>query len=242
MKMVRHVLSHLNPLAPRPRKVSRAEAFRDDPQSPWLISFPRTGSHWLRMMLEQYADRPVLPRSFFEHKNDDYLLNHSHDYEFALRPKKLIYLYRDPVPVVFSQIKFHEGNPEDAEQVTHWATLYRLHLRHWLTRPHDDRTIVKYEDLQNALVPTLSKVLSSLNLTPIEHQIRVVAATTNKTTVTSRTRHDPRVMNTEVNYEVARRRFTTNFADMIHDLVIEQGDLGAFFAAIEAKPDLKRAA
>jgi len=32
---------------------------------PWLISFPRTGSHWLRMIMELYFEKPSLRRVFF---------------------------------------------------------------------------------------------------------------------------------------------------------------------------------
>ena len=35
-----------------------------DPEFPYLISFPRTGSHWLRMLMELYFDRPSLTLLF----------------------------------------------------------------------------------------------------------------------------------------------------------------------------------
>ena len=75
-----------------------AREFAEDPNSPWLVSFPRTGSHWLRMMLERYSARPLLPRSFFDHDSTDYLLNHTHDLDFSCTVRRVIYLYRDPVP------------------------------------------------------------------------------------------------------------------------------------------------
>ena len=36
----------------------------EDITFPFLVSFPRTGSHWLRMLMELYFDKPSLTRSF----------------------------------------------------------------------------------------------------------------------------------------------------------------------------------
>ena len=37
----------------------------EEPEFPFLISFPRTGSHWLRMIMELYFKRPALTRIFY---------------------------------------------------------------------------------------------------------------------------------------------------------------------------------
>lgn len=103
---------------------------------PALISFPRTGSHWLRMALELYFDRPMLTRHFFEHSSDRVLLWHGHDKGLdysATGP--VIYLYRGPVDVVFSELTFRygEGAVDAAGAVVDdVAEHYRRHLRRWL--------------------------------------------------------------------------------------------------------------
>ncbi len=33
---------------------------RSNPDLPYLISYPRTGSHWLRLVMEEYFDKPSL--------------------------------------------------------------------------------------------------------------------------------------------------------------------------------------
>ena len=38
------------------------KAYTANLQNPFLISFPRTGSHWLRMLCELYFERPTLVR------------------------------------------------------------------------------------------------------------------------------------------------------------------------------------
>ena len=98
--------------------------FRNDPQFPFLISFPRTGSHWLRMMLEQYSNRPLLIRSFFEHPNKDYLLLHSHDMQLSEKRKNVLYLYRKPIDVVYSQLNFYQQDIHNLNLVLYWTNQY----------------------------------------------------------------------------------------------------------------------
>lgn len=103
---------------------------------PALISFPRTGSHWLRMALELYFDRPMLTRHFFEHASDRVLLWHGHDKGLDYRATgPVIYLYRGPVDVVFSELTFRHGEGAvdvSGEVVDEVAEHYRRHLRRWL--------------------------------------------------------------------------------------------------------------
>ena len=219
---------------------AQAVAFRDDPASPWLISFPRTGSHWLRMILERATDRPLLPRSFFEHDNQRYLLNHSHDYEFKLQPRRLIYLYRDPVPTVFSQIRFHQLDTQDRRHIELWADLYRLHLQRWLLSAHPDRTIVTYEDLATDAAGAAARVLAALDEDVDRDRIADAAGEFDRTTAISHTRHDQRIVNTEEDYVTQRQRFNQQYGAMIRDRVIDQGQLHAFFAHLQ-QTDLEAA-
>jgi hypothetical protein len=216
---------------------SAPDRFRDDPASPWLVSFPRTGSHWLRMMLELYTDQPLLPRSFLHHAGCDYLLNHSHDYEFALWPNRLIYLYRDPAATVFSQIKFHNQDVNDLRQIELWSTLYRLHLRHWLNTPRPNRTVVRYEHLRADIVDGLSGVLVALGQVPNPEHIRQVAQSISRKEVTTRTQHDERVMNREVDYEQQRSEFLARHGPAIHRMVIDEGQLSDWFSPMEPHLD-----
>ena len=44
---------------------------------PQLVSYPRTGSHWVRLVLEQYLDEYCRPTTFFN--SDNYWGYHLHD-------------------------------------------------------------------------------------------------------------------------------------------------------------------
>ena len=79
--------------------------FEDNPDNPYLVSFPRTGSHWLRMVMERYFGRPSLVRVFYYPERNDFLTLHTHDLELDVQRRNVIYLYRDPVETVFSQMR-----------------------------------------------------------------------------------------------------------------------------------------
>ena len=97
----------------------------------FLISFPRCGSHYLRMLCEFAFRKPTLPRVFCteffpevrEYKPDDFLFRHSHEHIFSSR---MIYLFRFPVDVVYSYL-IHIGVTFDEESVANAAREYAAH-------------------------------------------------------------------------------------------------------------------
>ena len=40
------------------------QKYTSNPEFPYLVSFPRTGSHWLRNVMELYFEKPSLTRVF----------------------------------------------------------------------------------------------------------------------------------------------------------------------------------
>lgn len=130
-----------------------------------LVSFPRTGSHWLRMFLELYFDRPMLTRHFFEHESAEMLLYHTHDDYLKFVPSgPVIYLYRNPVDVVFSELTYHHGDDAarvDTALAIETAERYRKNLRRWLLGQEgvSSEVVLAYEwlldDPARALAPVI---------------------------------------------------------------------------------------
>ncbi len=208
----------------------QAKRFREDPQSPWLVSFPRTGSHWLRMILERYTDRPSQPRAYFAHDNNDYLLTHTHDYRFALRPQKLIYLYRDPEPVVFSQIMYHRDDPFDSTNVEVWSAVYRAHLLHWTQRMWPNRVIVRFEQMQADIVAAITPALELLSLPLDEARLIEAAQRSTKDRVAEKTSDNPRIMNRSTDYAEQRQRFINQMGPLVRRIVVDRPKLAKLFA------------
>ncbi|MFB6258352.1 MAG: hypothetical protein ABEH38_06645 [Flavobacteriales bacterium] len=138
-----------------------------DPSFPVLISFPRTGSHQLRLLMEYYFRIPSLPRIFYYKKAREFTCCHMHDLHPPDRPagverKRVIYLYRDPIPTVHSVMRYYGENVEDPIRIEHWSALYRGHLNKWLLQENftEAKTSIRYEALQKAPWPTFEKLCS----------------------------------------------------------------------------------
>ena len=108
-------------------------SFLSQPDFPWLISFPRTGSHWLRMIMELYFEKPSLMRFFYYKDARDFTCYHRHDVELSIEGcRSVIYLYRNPRDTVYSLVRYHRENARNITRVRYWAQLYGKHLSKWL--------------------------------------------------------------------------------------------------------------
>lgn len=126
-----------------------------DPSFPLLVSFPRTGSHQLRLLMELYFQKPSLPRIFRYKRARSFTCCHVHDLIPPDRPagierKRVIYLYRDPVPTVHSILRYYEEDLKDLDRIAHWSRVYREHLKKWLLdeKGTEEKVLLYYEAFQ----------------------------------------------------------------------------------------------
>lgn len=197
------------------------EKYTGDPGFPFLISFPRTGSHWLRMIMELYFERPILIRAFYYQNNTNYLALHAHDLDLDIERKNVIYLYRDPIPTIYSQMVFEKDGLEDSERVKYWVDLYRSHLMKWLVEDSysEKKTIIKYERLRDNLVDEFSNVVSHFSCKVDKDKILESARRVTKSEVDNKTKHDQRVIKTGESYENNRKIFFQEYSDMIQESI-----------------------
>lgn len=132
---------------------------------PQLVSYPRTGSHWVRCILEQYLGKYCLPTSFYNN-SDECWGCHLHDRavgqgdEGAVRDfDKVIYLYRNPVDVVYSLLKYERWTTQ--EKINEIINEYKVHLTRWLYHNDDIKQIiyVTYEEVKNSPQSTFKKII-----------------------------------------------------------------------------------
>lgn len=207
---------HGNPseLIASPDAVARYSALRD---FPFLVSFPRTGSHWLRMLLELYFDRPLLTRSFFAHANRDYLLYHSHDMDMNLVRRDILYLYRDPVETVYSQLRYHGEEMNDARRLAYWGDLYGQHADKWLCRERHSthKTVLSYEGLLTQPETEFAAAIRHLGGHVDPERLRNCLSALGRDRVKERTSHDQRVVNLDKDYAKQRERFREQHGETI---------------------------
>lgn len=213
----------------RNRKVIRDYLAR--PDSTALVTFPRTGSHWLRMMMERYFERPSLKRIFFYPEKSDYLSFHTHDKDLRFTHPRVIYLYRDPVDTVYSQMQFCGESLESLEKVRYWAGEYAANLSKWLVTETftEKKLILRYESLRADPPGEFLKLCAwygqELDTTRLENALSGLT----KTRVDSGT-SDRRVVNLSADYADQRNGFRETHQKLIRD-VMRSGGLMPYFDA-----------
>jgi hypothetical protein len=197
------------------------EAFVGNPDSTFLVSFPRTGSHWLRMLMELYFGRPSLVRVFYYPERRDYLALHTHDLELDLERANVIYLYRDPVATIFSQLWYHRESLDDGERITYWADLYGRHLDKWLYRERFTtlKTVVTYEGMKRDLAIEFAKVARHLGESLDKTRLEKAAEQVTKDEVKGKTKHDGQVIQSGPDYERARLQFRKKHGALVWNVV-----------------------
>jgi hypothetical protein len=198
--------------------------FLADPYFPVLISFPRTGSHWLRMLMELYFKKPALVRAFYYKDATDFTCYHTHDMELDVERRNVLYLYRDPVRTIYSQLRYYKEDVDDITRINHWTTLYGNHLAKWLFEETFSRkkTILTYEGLKQDIYMEFGKVCQHFGenlekglLTPILERI-------SKEELKKKTRHDNQVVDLSEAYTMKQHEFEQRYGELVRDLLIKR--------------------
>lgn len=220
---------------------------------PFVISFPRTGTHWLNTMLELYFEKnrvlPDYPGSitFVNKFDEDFMWYSTHDNDLSVEPKgdkKALYLYRDPVDVMYSLITAHLNSPDDDEKgwsakqlLDRYTIRYRDHLEKWLLGTLTETTVT-YEGLRKNPLEALSKVVSHFG-----HDVDTSRAEQVIKYVTKERVHERgiKVMPAYFNqnylsndYANKREKFRAKYSRYIYDRVISE-PLKPWFTHLEEK-------
>jgi hypothetical protein len=198
------------------------ESFVANPDNTFLVSFPRTGSHWLRMIMELYFGRPSLVRVFYYPERRDYLTLHTHDLELDAVRSHVIYLYRDPIDTVYSQLQYHKEDIDDRERVACWSDFYGRHLDKWLHQETFTRrkTVVRYERLKADMVEEFHKICEHFDSPLDVGHLEAAAARVTKGKVKEKTPHDLQVVNLNQVYEEERRRFRKQYGEFVWQVLL----------------------
>src|SRR5664280_1077746 len=93
------------------------DACLSNPDFSFLVSFPRTGSHWLRMIMELYFKKPSLVRIFYFKDAQEFTCYHRHDEELDIERRNVLYLYRNPVDTIYSQLGYYKEDVDNEERI-----------------------------------------------------------------------------------------------------------------------------
>ena len=195
--------------------------FIADPDFPFLISFPRTGSHWLRMVMELYFEKPSLVRIFYYKDATDFTCYHRHDEDLNIQRKNVIYLYRCPVETIYSQLNYYQEDIHDRERIMYWANLYGRHLAKWLLQEEftTRKTVITYEGMKKHIQGEFKKICDHFSVTFNREKLQPALTKVTKTEVKRKTVHDLRVINMSHGYKIDREKFGKDQSAFIMDCI-----------------------
>lgn len=192
------------------------------PGFPWLISFPRTGSHWLRMIMELYFEKPSLVEVYFFKNAKEFTCYHRHDTHLTVGGcTNVIYLYREPIDTVFSYMKYKKENLDDKEKVLELTNNYVDHLSKWIfdEKFTEHKTLISYDKLKADLDNEFIKICKHFNVHFNSEKLKEATLLVSKEKLKSKASHDKNVVNTSESYSLERDTFRTKFGVYINETV-----------------------
>ncbi len=200
------------------------KSFTSDDNFPYLVSFPRTGSHWLRQLMEIVFEIPSLTRIFFEPKTDKFTCYHVHDVGLNEKAKRVIYLYRNPVDTIYSTMQYHKEDMNDKVRISYYTALYGQHLAKWLILEDfsEDKLILTYEGLKDDIFGQFKKIASFLNLKSDESRIKLAQQKVSKKSLSGKGLSDKQIVNISEEYQQMKEDFVDKYSDFILELTLAQ--------------------
>lgn len=202
------------------------DRWTSDPEFPYLVSFPRTGSHWLRMVMEQTFDMPSLVRTFWLHDARRFSCMHVHDMDLEIERSSVIYLHREMTATVFSQMRYRKLALDNQILVKYWATRYSMHLQKWLYEETFTtvKSVISYEEMRSAPRSVLAVVGGHLGLAVDDQRLTNSLKNVDHQLVSAKTLHDPAVIDSDEQKVRERDIFYEMAVDVIRE-VAERHDL-----------------
>jgi len=198
------------------------DSFLSNPDFPYLISFPRTGSHWLRMIMERYFEKPSLRRIFYYKDANDFTCYHWHDIDRSLVDvRNVMYLYREPVATVYSTLQYHGESIDDKERIAYWADCYGRHVYKWLLEENftTKKTTIYYDNLKSNMNNEFEKVCQHIGYDFNADKLNAILKHISKDELKKKTGHDDKIVNLNDQYNDLRLGFVSDNKKFIYDVI-----------------------
>ena len=76
-----------------------------------LVASPRCGGHWMTMVIDLYFKNQN-PNQFVFSQRKNHICKHTHDGKLDEKYNNVIYLYREVVDKIYSEMVYYHKNPE----------------------------------------------------------------------------------------------------------------------------------
>jgi hypothetical protein len=175
------------------------------------------------MIMELYFGRPSLVRAFYYPEKNDYLSLHTHDLDLNEENGSVIYLYRDPVDTIYSQLSYHKEDTKNHGRIAFWSDLYGRHLDRWLHQERFTRlkTIVKYERFKSTPYDEFRKICDHFEEPFETDRLESLMSKVSKRQVNKKTVHDPQVINLSEKYAEERKKFNEEKGRFVWQVLLD---------------------
>ena len=183
------------------------------------VGLSRSGSHWIRLVLEHYMGGNSPLSNFLGSANTNNF-RATHDLQLDFVADYVIYLYRNPIDCIYSNLKYDEidTNVDCISKIDYYLDIWIRHIQKWIYDENftKDKVILCYEKLKNDFNNEFSKLLIFVNLQVNTEKIEEGNNIYTKSKIKKIVRDD-RVINNELNYEIDRELFTQKYKNYIYD-------------------------
>jgi hypothetical protein len=184
------------------------------------VGLSRSGSHWIRLVLEHYMGGNSPLSNFLGSAINTNNFRATHDLQLDFVADYVIYLYRNPIDCIYSNLKYDEidTNVDCISKIDYYLDIWIRHIQKWIYDENftKDKVILCYEKLKNDFNNEFSKLLIFLNLQVNTEKIEEGNNIYTKSKIKKIVRDD-RVINNELNYEIDRELFTQKYKNYIYD-------------------------
>ena len=206
---------------------------------PRLVSFPRTGSHWFRYVMEVAVKMPAMVSSYYYPNPDKCWGIHIHDRWLdntdvppTYNLQNVIYLYRDPKDTIYSQLRYDKTiqeswNGERSEsldkEVNAIINQYTAHLLRWRFNNSDIKNYleIRYEDMMKDPFSVFKNVFKFLSLECDDELLRRAIADATKdridSLITDRHAMDPLSAYNEQKHKEFKKSFFEKYGSLIEE-------------------------
>ncbi len=203
---------------------------KNNPDTPYFISYPRTGSHWIRLVMEEYFEKPSLVVLFKKGPDNGFTCYHTHDLVSdgittgSIEKSKVIYLYRDISETIYSNLKYNNKNLNDTEEIKKYSNSYAINLTKWLEKCEGDsnKLILSYENFKEDFPTEFKKLTDFFSVEFDREKLFSITEGLSKNRVKTSSGNRYSKINDSKAYNDSREVFVTKHKDLCENTVFER--------------------
>ncbi len=197
----------------------------ENPNRPYLVSFPRSGSHFISVALERYCGGASPFSNFLGLGGRSLLIFRmhagdfpsTHDLKLTEQFRNLVYLYRNPIDTLYSFLEY-EGIAQTEANIRTQTNLWISHLEKWIFRESysKKKLILCYENLIADFPAEFGKLLDFLGFPVDTDRVQNALDGASKEEIQRLTiKKDAKVIRNDPSYRNGREIFLRSFGSSI---------------------------